>query len=187
MSSTEIPVTATYPTRTAFEEPQWSVQGAGRPGPLRRAPWHPSLAQLLVGAVVAFIVITGLSLFAADGMIDAQARCRELMATDWARAERECGARYLGTEPAQAAPGAANDATAEQPPQAPAAAPTVWVTQDTGAAYDRTDAAASPLDLARCTTSTGYAELPCLASVSSDGARAVVLEEDASLTALVRR
>lgn len=73
-------------------------------------------------------------------------------------------------------------------PAAPVASTSTstWVTQDTRAPYDRTDAAASPLDLPRCTTSPST-PLPCLASLSSDGSRAVVLEEDASLTGLVRR
>lgn len=62
-----------------------------------------------------------------------------------------------------------------------------WVTQDTGAPYDRTNPHASPLrDLPRCTTSPDT-PMPCLAHVSADSRRAVVLEEDASLTALVRR
>lgn len=62
-----------------------------------------------------------------------------------------------------------------------------WVTQDTGAPYDRTNPHASPLrDLPRCTTSPDTS-MPCLAHVSANSHRAVVLEEDASLTALVRR
>lgn len=62
----------------------------------------------------------------------------------------------------------------------------VWVTQDTGAPYDRTNPAASPLALPRCTTSPDT-PLPCLATISPDSIRVVVLEEDASLTALVHR
>ena len=74
---------------------------------------------------------------------------------------------------------------------APASSP-AWVTSDTHAPYDRTDPSASPLDLPRCTTRSGTSPdpsdaLPCLASLSADGSRAVVLEEDASLTGLVRR
>ena len=61
-----------------------------------------------------------------------------------------------------------------------------WVTENTGAAYDRTNPAASPLDLPRCTTSPDT-PLPCLATISPDSRRAVVLEEDTSLTAVVRR
>ena len=46
--------------------------------------------------------------------------------------------------------------------------------------------APSPLDLPRCTTSPDTPS-PCLATISPSQDRAVVLEEDASLTALVRR
>lgn len=63
--------------------------------------------------------------------------------------------------------------------QAEAPAPQ-WVIEGT------TTAAPSPLDLPRCTTSPDT-PMPCLAHVSADSRRAVVLEEDASLTALVRR
>lgn len=48
------------------------------------------------------------------------------------------------------------------------------------------DRGPSPLGLPRCTTSPDT-PLPCLATISPDSTRAVVLEEDASLTALVRR
>ena len=60
------------------------------------------------------------------------------------------------------------------------------VTEHTGAAYDRTNPHASPLDPPRCTTSPDT-PLPCLATISPDSRRAVVLEEDTSLAALVRR
>lgn len=203
MSSNDIP-TATYPTgrpaapstprgrrlalaAQAAPADDLSILDAGRPRRLPAA--HPSAVQLFVGAVIAIIAFTWLAHSATRGMSDAAAHCHHLMATDWSQAERECGARYLGTEPAQEAPrpAVAGDAPAEPPSEAPAVAPAVWVTADTDAPYDRTDPAASPLDLARCTTSTGYDELPCLASVSAGGARVVVLEEDASLTAVVRR
>ena len=72
-----------------------------------------------------------------------------------------------------------------QPPSSPQGAST-WVTRDTHAPYSKDDPAASPLDLPRCTTSPST-PLPCLASLSADGSQAVVLEEDASLTGLVRR
>ena len=62
-----------------------------------------------------------------------------------------------------------------------------WVTQDTGAPYVRTNPHASPLtELPRCTTSP-TTPMPCLAHVSANSDRVVVLEEDGSLTALVRR
>lgn len=54
-----------------------------------------------------------------------------------------------------------------------------WTVEDT------TTAAPSPLDLPRCTTSPDT-PLPCLATISPSQDRAVVLEEDASLTAVVR-
>lgn len=61
-----------------------------------------------------------------------------------------------------------------------------WVTEDTHAPYVRTNPHASPLELPRCTTSPDT-PLPCLATISPSQRRAVVLEEDASLTALVRQ
>ena len=70
-------------------------------------------------------------------------------------------------------------------PSQPAASPD-WVTRDTHAPYSKDDPAASPLDLPRCTTSPDT-PMPCLAHVSSDARYAVVLEEDSSLTGLVRR
>lgn len=72
-----------------------------------------------------------------------------------------------------------------QPSTSPQDAPT-WVTRDTGAAYDRTDPHSTPLGLPRCTADAST-PLPCLAHVSADSRHVVVLEEDASLTGLVRR
>ena len=66
---------------------------------------------------------------------------------------------------------------AEQAPSAPKAG---WLIEGTAVE------APSPLDLPRCTTSPDT-PLPCLATISPDSGRAVVLEEDASLTAVVRR
>ena len=164
----------------------FNILDAGRPGILRRPSlrWHPSLVQLFVGAVIAIIAIIAFTSIATCGMADASARCHELMATDWPAAERECGARYLGTEPAPAA-------QAAQPPQAVPAdtAPTskpAWTVHGTDVAYDRTDPSASPLDLPRCTTSPDT-PLPCLAWKSADSTHVTVLEEDASPTGLVRR
>lgn len=60
------------------------------------------------------------------------------------------------------------------------------MTEHTGAAYDRTNPAASPLDLPRCTTSPRHTfALP--GNTFPDSRRAVVLEEDTSLTALVHQ
>ena len=153
------------------------VQDMGRPGILRRPSmaWHPSLVQLFVGAVIAIIAFTGIARSATRGMADAAAHCHELMATDWPAAERECGARYPGTEPP---PAAQPDARTGTQPE--------WVAQDTRAPYAKDDPSASPLDLPRCTPSP-TTPMPCLAHVSADSRHAVVLEEDASLTGLVRR
>lgn len=59
-----------------------------------------------------------------------------------------------------------------------------WVTQDSGAPYSATNPSASPLSLPRCTTAPDT-PMPCLAHVSANSDRAVILEEDGSLTALV--
>ena len=83
--------------------------------------------------------------------------------------------------------GASGDPSPAAPSADPASAPRPdWVTRDTGAPYDRTDPGSSPLDLPRCTPAPST-PLPCLAHVSSDARHAVVLEEDSSLTGLVRR
>lgn len=88
------------------------------------------------------------------------------------------------TSPSSASSGDPSPAT---PSAAPASAPRPdWVTRGTGAPYDRTDPRSSPLDLPRCTTAQDT-PVPCLAHVSSDARHAVVLEEDSSLTGLVRR
>lgn len=86
-------------------------------------------------------------------------------------------ARQAALEQASSQPGEAPSTAAEPAPSAPASG---WVIE--GTAVD----APSPLDLPRCTTSPDT-PLPCLATISTSQDRAVVLEEDASLTALVRR
>ena len=162
------------------------IQDMGRPGILRRPTmaWHPSLVQLFVGAVIAIIAFTGIARSATRGMADASARCHQLMATDWSAAERECGARYPGTEPAPAAQAAQPSQTAPAP-AAPTSKP-AWTVHDTDAPYDRTDPLASPLDLPRCTAAQDT-PMPCLAWKSADSTHVTVLEEDASLTGLDRR
>lgn len=119
------------------------------------------LRAALAGVLAAAALLTGLSLYAADGIRSARQAAVE-----------------------QARPQAARPASQQTLP-APASKP-VWTVHGTGAAYDRTDPAASPLDLPRCTTSPST-PMPCLATVSPDSRRVVVLEEDASLTALDRR
>lgn len=70
-------------------------------------------------------------------------------------------------------------------PASPSSRP-AWTVHGTGAPYSKDDPSASPLDLPACTTSPDT-PMPCLASLSPDGSRAVVLEEDSSLTGLMRR
>ena len=122
------------------------------------------LRAALAGLLIAAALLTGLQLYAAQGITDARQAA-------------------LAGRDAQAAP----TAPTAPAPQAEQAAPQPdWVTEDTGAAYDRTDPGASPLSLPACTTSPDT-PLPCLATISPSQTRAVVLEEDASLTPLVRR
>ena len=165
-----------------------SIQDMGRPGRLSRPSmaWHPSLMQLAIGAAVVLLALTGACRLATDGMAGAYRHCHELAVSDRARAERECRGTGEGTPQPERAPTAT--ARPEQPPapsqQTPASPE--WTVHGTDSPYDRTDPSASPLDLPRCTTAPST-PLPCLATVSPDSRRVVVLEEDASLTALVRR
>ena len=162
---------------------QESIQDMGRPGLLARPSmaWHPSLMQLAIGAALVAALLGACNVAAIQAHRAARAHCHALAVSDWDRAQRECRGTGSGTPVPEQAP---------QPPaprQAPQQAPQPeWVTRDTHAAYDRTDPAASPLSLPRCTTAPDT-PMPCLAHISADSRHAVVLEEDASLTALDRR
>lgn len=151
---------STLPEPTGGREALDSARGPRQPRTkgLRR---HPHLHRALAGVLAAVALLTGLQLYAAQGISSARQA---------ALAQRDAASRseQAATTPEQATP---------QPS---------WVTEDTHAAYSRTDPAASPLSLPRCTTSPDT-PLPCLATISPDSRRAVVLEEDTSLTALVRR
>ena len=149
----------------------------------RRQPRQPRqprrhLLAALTGIALAALILTGLQLYALDGINDAR---------EAARAAR--AARPVATSQPAPSTGSMSGQT-PMPERAPENARTgiqpEWVTQDTGAPYDRTDASASPLSLPRCTTSP-TTPMPCLAYVSADSNHAVVLEEDASLTGLVRQ
>ena len=152
---------------------------AGRPSPSLPSPSReraPSrrrtvarhLRQALAGLLIAAAILTGLQLYAAAGI--SQARQAAL-------GERDARAATVQTE--QATP-PAPPAQTEQGAPAHTTTPTGWVVEGT------TTAAPSPLDLPRCTTSPDT-PLPCLATISPSQTRAVVLEEDASLTALARQ
>lgn len=133
----------------------------------RHRPSH--LRSALVGIALAALILTGLQLYAASGITSARQA-----ALQSAQSPMSGRATPMSDRTFDARSDVRSDIQAE------------WVTEDTGAPYDRTDPAASPLDLPRCTTSPDT-PLPCLATISPDSRRAVVLEEDASLTALVRR
>lgn len=136
---------------------------------------HPRLARhlraALAGLLIAAALLTGLQLYAAAGISSA----------------RQAALEQARTPAASAAPLSGQSTSTPASPMSGQSDPKPdWVTEHTGVAYDRTNPAASPLDLPRCTTSPDT-PLPCLATISPSQTRAVVLEEDASLTALVRR
>ena len=191
------------PSQHGAEQDEPSIQDMWRP---RRLPaWHPSLMQLAIGAALVAALLGACNVAAIQAHREARSYCHALAVSDWARAQREClgtgastpvpeqaGAPYAPQHPLPStAPSSPGDRALTRVTPSPAPV-SDWVTSDTRAPYDRTDASASPLDLPRCTTRSGTSPdpsdaLPCLASLSADGSRAVVLEEDASLTGLVRR
>lgn len=121
------------------------------------------LRAALAGALAAAALLTGLSLYAADGISSARQA---------ALAQRDRGS-------------SASSVTPTPPTPSPTPSP-VWTVHGTDAPYDRTDPSASPLDLPRCTTAPDT-PMPCLAHISNDSHHVTVLEEDASLTGLDRR
>lgn len=163
----------------------------------RREARRRHLRRALAGVLIAVALLTGLSLCAAQGI--SQARQAAL-----AQRDREGYASSVTSAPPVTP--VTHDAPSVTPvtPVTPASPVNTvqdnssvtqkartgirpeWVTENTGAAYDRTNPYASPLSLPRCTTSPDT-PLPCLATISPSQRRAVVLEEDASLTALVRQ
>ena len=142
---------------------------AGTKG-LRRQ--HPRLARhlraALAGLLIAAALLTGLQLYAAAGISSARQAALAGQA-----AQRDAQATEQATEQSAPTPSAPSE-QADAHPQAD------WLIEGT------TTAAPSPLDLPRCTTSPDT-PLPCLATISPSQTRAVVLEEDAPLTAVVRR
>lgn len=150
--------------RGLYQSPQARRSSHCATAPLR----HRHLRAALTGPLIAAAVLIPMQLFAAQGISSARQA---------ALAQRD---ERATAQPGQAAPAPSSQPDVRSDIQAD------WVTGDTGAAYDRTNPAASPLDLPRCTTSPDT-PLPCLATISPDSSRAVVLEEDTSLTALVRR
>ena len=168
----------------------------------RRQARRRHLRAALTALVLAAALLTWLQLYAAQGISSARqaalqsaregARSRTYSTPSDAAPSRPEQAAPEHEEGQQSpmsgqtpAPATMSDRTSAAPMSGQTDTRNEWVTEDTGAAYDRTNPYASPLDLPRCTTSPST-PLPCLATISPDSRRAVVLEEDASLTALVR-
>ena len=180
------------------------LQDMGRPGLLARPSmrWHPSLMQLAIGAALVAALLGACNVAAINAHRTARAYCHALAASDWDRAQREC--RSAGASaPAPEQAGTPYPSTTPSPSTAPASprsrtltrvttpSPTPspsssWVTSDTHAPFWPADPSASPLDLPRCTTAPDT-PVPCLAHASADGRHTVVLEEDGSMTGLIRR
>ena len=143
------------PTEELPVVPDRPAAGQGRQARPSRARRH--LRAALAGALAAAALLTGLSLYAADGIGSARRAA-------------------LGQARSQAAHPAP-----QQPPSTPA--PAEWTVHGTDSPYDRTNPHSTPLGLPRCTTAPDT-PMPCLAWKSADSRHAVVLEEDASLTGL---
>ena len=182
------PVAAPQPEEPSAGQ-ETHVQDMWRPGILNRPSMarHPSLMQLSIGAALVLALLGACNVAAIQAHREARAYCHALAVSDWDRAQRECSGTGSGTPVPEQVPTA--PAQPEQPSapaqQTPAAKP-AWTVHGTDAPYDRTDPAASPLDLPRCTTAPDT-PMPCLAHISNDSHHVTVLEEDASLTGLDRR
>ena len=140
----------------------------------RRQALRRHLRAALAAIALAAALLTGMQLYAANGI--AQARQAALQS-----ARTGAPAHAYSTPAASPAPMSdrtSADVRTDIRPE--------WVTRDTGAPYSATDPSASPLDLPRCTASP-TTPMPCLAWNSADSSRVVVLEEDGSLTGLVRQ
>ena len=148
----ELPVVPDRQARQALQ-----ARPAARQARPSRARRH--LRAALAGVLAANALLTGLSLYAADGIISARQAAIEQ-------------ARSQAARPA--------------PQQTPSAPQPVWTVHGTGAPYSKDDPAASPLDLPRCTTAPDT-PMPCLAHISNDYRHVTLLEEDASLSDLDRR
>ena len=149
----------------------------------RASSRRPTVARHLraaaAGILIAAALLTALSGYAAQGISSArQAALQSARPSAPVRAYSTPSQTEGAAPMSDRASAAHSDVRSDIQPD--------WVTETTHAAYDRTDPTSSPLDLPRCTTSPDT-PLPCLATISPDSRRAVVLEEDASLTAVVRR
>ena len=158
------------------------VSTSAKPTGGREVRRRPHLRAALAGVLIAAALLTGLQLYATQGISSARQA---------ALASRDAGGSSAAALPSTMsgqtpAPASVSGRASAAPMSGQSPAQTDWVTEDTHAPYDRTNLHASPLQLPACTTSPDT-PLPCLATGSPDSKRAVVLEEDASLTALTRR
>lgn len=136
-----------------------------------RITWTRTTLRRHLRAALAAAILIPMQLFAAQGIPSA---CPAALAERDAQAQPHHRAGPEQTDPTSPAP-------PEQAEQADAHPQTGWLIEGT------TTAAPSPLDLPRCTTSPDT-HLPCLATIPHPNSkRAVVLEEDTSLTAFVRQ
>lgn len=158
------------------------VSTSAKPTGGREVRRRPHLRAALAALALAAAILIPMQLYATQGISSARQAALATAQHDAAPAAAP-SSTMSGQTPAPApVPGRASAAPMSgQTPAQPD-----WVTEDTHAPYDRTNPHASPLSLPSCTTSPST-PLPCLATISPDSARAVILEEDASLTALVRR
>lgn len=142
-----------------------------RPTPL---PYRDPTAGLAPGRTAALYTGTKVPRHLRSALVGALLAAALLTALSSYASAGISSARLAAIGQASAAPASpANQAEAPTPQ-------TGWLIEGTATE------APSPLDLPRCTTSPST-PLPCLATISPDSRRAVVLEEDASLTALVRQ
>ena len=172
----DLPTIAARPRVSTHHKPTGSRErlayaSTGMKGLRRRGTLSRHLRAALTALALAAAILIPMQLYAAQGISSARQAALASSQRDAAQATEQAE---------QAAPAPASQPDVRSDIQAD------WVTEHTDAAYDRTNPAASPLDLPRCTTSPDT-PLPCLATLSPDSRRAVVLEEDTSLTAFVRR
>lgn len=180
-----------YRPRTAFPAVDDEAAGAGRAGGRRERADRADrlgtgarrhLRAALAGLLIAAALLAGTQFYAAAGVSSARQA---------ALAQRDAASPAPAVTPTTAVTPASPVNTPQGNSSVTQNAFTTpqksqWIIRDTGAPYSRTDPTASPLDLPACTTSPST-PMPCLAWKSADSHHAVVLEEDASLTALVRQ
>ena len=192
---------STTPTDRPTDRPRRTAR-SGAP----RRPSH--LRAALTALALAATVLPGLQLYAADGITAARRAALQSARTGapahaYSTPSSDASSdapRTEGAAPSDGAsaaqPGQAGHEGGRQPPVPGRTTPSqdsvrtgtraAWVTRDTHVPYSRDDPSATPLALPACTASP-TTPMPCLAWNSADSAHAVVLEEDGSLTGLVRQ